>query len=180
MIDVKTLCLGVLSRGDASGYEIRKAFDEGALSHFSDAGFGSIYPALKRLTEDGHIQLLPQEGEGRPDKKVYRITPAGRSALYQALARQPSPDKLRSDFMFIVSFGHLLQPRHLDRVVGDRIAYLRRLVEQMDRTPDSHASAGERFVDGLSRALYVAAADYLEKNRNSLLDAGLQTSRVAE
>src|SRR3546814_8991519 len=33
-MDAKTLCLGVLSRGAASGYEIKKAFEEGPFSHF--------------------------------------------------------------------------------------------------------------------------------------------------
>ncbi len=41
-MDAKTLCLGALSRGDASGYEIKKAFEEGPLSHIHEASFGAI------------------------------------------------------------------------------------------------------------------------------------------
>ncbi|WP_114391726.1 PadR family transcriptional regulator [Oleisolibacter albus] len=180
MIDVKTLCLGVLSRDDASGYEIRKEFEDGPLSHFSDAGFGSIYPALKKLLEDGHIIMLPQGGDSRPDKKVYRITPAGRHVLYQALTRQPAQDKLRSDLMFMLFFGHMLPPRHLDRILGDRIDHLQRAVETLERSADRPGNAGEKFVDGLSLATYKAALTYLEEHRHELVGAALMENKVAE
>ena len=50
-MDARTLCLGALELGDASGYEIKKLYEEGDLSHFYAVGFGSIYPALTRLVE---------------------------------------------------------------------------------------------------------------------------------
>src|SRR3546814_3071348 len=56
-MDAKTLCLGVLSRGAASGYEIKKAFEEGPFSHFHQASFGSIYPALNALSADGLVAV---------------------------------------------------------------------------------------------------------------------------
>ena len=37
-MDAKTLCLGVLLRGEASGYEIKKAFEEGPFSQFLPPG----------------------------------------------------------------------------------------------------------------------------------------------
>ncbi|WP_245580037.1 PadR family transcriptional regulator [Niveispirillum irakense] len=181
MIDVKTLCLGVLSRGDASGYEIRKEFEEGPLSHFSDAGFGSIYPALKRLLDDGMITMLPHSGDGRPDKKLYRITPAGRHVLYQALTRAPAPDKLRSDLMFILSFGHLLPPRHLDRIINDRITDYRRMIATLEaQEKTAQHTPGDRFVEGMGLAIYRAVATYLEEHRHELVAAALMESQVAE
>ena len=36
-MNVRTLCLGVLSSGEASGYEIKKEIEEGLFSHFIDA-----------------------------------------------------------------------------------------------------------------------------------------------
>ncbi|MEE8545632.1 MAG: PadR family transcriptional regulator, partial [Alphaproteobacteria bacterium] len=51
-MDVRTLCLGVLSEGGASGYEIKKKLEQ-TYRHFFQASFGSIYPALSRMTEDG-------------------------------------------------------------------------------------------------------------------------------
>lgn len=45
-------------------------------------GPGSLYGAIARLEERGLIEPLPAEDRRRP----YRITPAGREALAQALA----------------------------------------------------------------------------------------------
>ena len=85
-MDVRSLCLGILSLGDASGYEIKKAFEDGALSHIHAASFGSIYPALNALVDGGLAVVREVEQEKRPDKRVYSITPAGQTALRLALA----------------------------------------------------------------------------------------------
>ena len=73
-MDVKTLCLGVLSRGAASGYEIKKQCEEGPFAHFYAAGFGSIYPALNSLLNDRLISLgrfAPRPiGEGGPTEDL--------------------------------------------------------------------------------------------------------------
>ena len=45
-MDVRTICLGILTRGDATGYEIKKLVEDGGYQHFVEASFGSIYPAL--------------------------------------------------------------------------------------------------------------------------------------
>ena len=44
-VDVKTVCLGMLTDGEASGYDLKKHF-ESSFGHFFAAGYGSIYPAL--------------------------------------------------------------------------------------------------------------------------------------
>src|SRR3546814_15551348 len=67
-MDVKTLCLGVLSRGEASGYEIKKAFEEGPFSHIHHASFGSIYPALNALSAEGLVAVRAQAQNTRPAK----------------------------------------------------------------------------------------------------------------
>ena len=44
----ETLCLGLLSLGPRSGYEIKQMF-EGPLSDFYSLSFGTIYPTLNNL-----------------------------------------------------------------------------------------------------------------------------------
>jgi DNA-binding PadR family transcriptional regulator len=53
-MDVKTVCLGMLTDGDASGYDLKKEF-ESSFGHFFAAGYGSIYPALGALARDGMV-----------------------------------------------------------------------------------------------------------------------------
>ena len=65
-MDVKTLCLGVLHLGDASGYEIKKQCEEGPFGQFFAAGFGSIYPALAALHEQGRVACHELQQEKRP------------------------------------------------------------------------------------------------------------------
>lgn len=176
-MDVRTLCLGVLSQGDRSGYEIRKAFEEGPFSHFQDAGFGSIYPALKKLTQEGHVLCRQLEQDNRPDKKVYRITPKGRQALFEAIKEPPAPDKMRSDFAFIMFFADLLEPRDLDRLVQSRIAFHKDKLKTLE-TIDA-GRPGARFTLQYGRAIHSAALEFLEDHQHELLGSVLQAD-VAE
>ncbi len=167
-MDVKTLCLGVLSRGAWSGYEIRKQFEEGPFSHFQEAGFGSIYPALKKLTEDGQVTCQQHAQDSRPDKKVYAISQKGRHALFDAVNRAPGSDKFRSDFMFMMFFADLLSPADLDRRIADRAAYHRRQLEILQCCSESQAP-GERFVRSFGVAIHQAALAYVEEHGHELI-----------
>src|SRR5690242_12327400 len=99
-MNVRTLCLGVLTMGEATGYEIKKEIEEGLFSHFIEASFGSIYPALTQLLSEGLLTVRAEEQTGKPDKKVYAITEAGRRALERQLAVIPAKDKFKSEFLF--------------------------------------------------------------------------------
>jgi DNA-binding PadR family transcriptional regulator len=72
--------LGVLNWHPMTGYELKKHLDN-STQFFWHAELSQIYPVLKQLELQGFVtaESLPQEG--KPDKKVYAITPAGRAAL---------------------------------------------------------------------------------------------------
>ncbi len=57
-MNVRTLCLGILSLGEASGYEIKKDVEDGLFSHFIEASYGSIYPALNQLQLKAWLQSV--------------------------------------------------------------------------------------------------------------------------
>lgn len=181
-MDAKTLCLGVLSRGQASGYEIKKAFEEGPFGHIHETSFGSIYPALTRLTEDGHVTCTEEPQDKRPDKKVYAITPAGEQKLEHALLQAPAPDKVRSDFLFILFFAERLPPRMLAQVIDQRIAWYESTLQRMqDCGHDCNTAPGARFVHGMGLEVYSAARDYLRRERQNLLETVSNMQRaVAE
>lgn len=170
-MDVKTLCLGALSRGPASGYEIKKQFQEGPFAHFHDAGFGSIYPALNKLNQAGLVSCTAMEQDKRPDKKVYSLTPSGRLALVNAISQAPGADSVRSDFLFMLFFAHLLSARQVEGLLSDRVEWYRTTVARMKETACASAPErpGERFVHGLGIALYEAMADYIDDHRHELV-----------
>ncbi|MDD3517548.1 MAG: PadR family transcriptional regulator [Chromatiales bacterium] len=115
-MDTKTLCLGTLCFGDASGYDIKKMF-EVAYSHFQGAGFGSIYPALAALEREGLVGRREEKQDKRPDRKVFSITEAGRERLLATLNQSPPLEKYRSDFLVIMFFAHLLDTERLREVL---------------------------------------------------------------
>ncbi|MDX1423271.1 MAG: PadR family transcriptional regulator [Kiloniellales bacterium] len=180
-MDAKTLCLGVLARGDASGYEIKKSFEEGPFAHIQAASFGSIYPALNRLSEDGLLTCREEPQDKRPDKKVYSITPAGREALAARLMTPPAPDRVSSDFLFILFFAHLLPTPLLGEFIDQRIAWYEASLARMEGCGVAARPPGERFVHGFGLAWYTAAARYLRAHRDDLLaELNESTSLVAE
>ncbi|HYD30597.1 MAG TPA: PadR family transcriptional regulator [Azospirillaceae bacterium] len=180
-MDVKTMCLGVLTLRDASGYEIRKMFEEGPFAHFHEAGFGSIYPALKKLHEEGLVTVTAAQQTSRPDKKVYRITDEGMAVFRKALQRLPEPDHMRSEFTFMLFFGHLMVPGHLEVVIADRLAWLRKTVAEMDAaTCESPPPAGARFIHGMGLAIYRTCIDYLEEHKHELIGAAIADQKAAE
>lgn len=180
-MDTKTLCLAVLNRGDASGYEIKKQLEEPPFSHFQDTGFGSIYPALTALANEGLIEGRAMVQERRPDKKVYSIQPAGRSALSQALRTPPGPDKLRSDFLFVMFFAELLPEADLRRTIDERIAYYEERISAMEGCSEDLADAppGRGLVHGFGLSLYRTARDYLISNRDRFLNQVANSDRAA-
>lgn len=163
-MDVRTLCLGVLSLGNASGYEIKKRLEE-SFSHFYDASFGSIYPALNRLQDEGLVDCTHEAQNKRPDKKVYNLTTEGRLALVRELGEQPAADRIRSEFLVAMMFADLLPARHVSDLIDHRIAEHQACVNELQDKED-RGNAAQRFVAGYGRALYEAAITYLTDNRH--------------
>ncbi len=168
-MDIKTLCLGVLTMGDASGYEIKKVFETGPFAYFHRAGFGSIYPALNRLSDEGLVTCTQHTQQGRPDKKVYSLTEAGREAFREALAKTPAPDKIRSDSLVMLMFAHLLGDDRRRQVYDDYLEGYRRLIEDMLAKDLTEAPPGRHFVHGFGLSIYRAIVQYMDTHRHLLM-----------
>ena len=169
-MDVKTLCLAVLSKGQATGYEIKKAFEEGPFSHFQTASFGAIYPALARLTAEGMVTVTVQAQDGKPDKKIYELTAQGRNAFLATLDIQPAPNQIRSDLLFLLFFAEHLPPTRILTLIDTRVAAYTAMIAQMDDlNAQGNCDPGHQFVQGFGRSVYQAAADYLATHRDTLV-----------
>jgi len=173
-VDVKTLCLGILSLGDASGYEIRKMVGEGSFSFFSEASYGSIYPALGKLTEEGLIACREMAQDKRPDKKVYSLTDAGRACLEEQLSKGAGPDRNRSEFLAAVLFAESVSPERVDGLIADRIAQHQQKIAELESLTEEDMSPGSRFVIDYGIATQKAALDFLQSRKDELLRAVAQ------
>ena len=167
-MDVRTICLGLLTRGEATGYEIKKQFEDEGFGHFAEASFGSIYPALGRLTDEGLVSVRDEPQDKRPDRKVYSITEAGRTRFLEALNRPVPEDRHRSAFAFAMLFSHLLPQERVKALLESYIADKEARLAHLSARPPEGQTTGEIFVNGLGRTIYAAMLDYLRAHRSGL------------
>ena len=169
-MDVKTLCLGLLTVNEACGYDLKKTF-ESSFKHFFPAGYGSIYPALADLAESGLVSCREIPQVGKPDRKVYRITEAGEKAFIDSLNRTDPQHKLRSEFLAMIYFSDRIDDARLADLLDDRVQKLRETVEHIassNSQDNAGHSAGASFVAGFGAVIAEAAAKYIETNRHLL------------
>ncbi len=84
-MSLKHTLLGFLNLGKMTGYDVKKHMDQ-STQFFWHAGLNQIYPTLKALERDGLITSEVEPQHGKPDKKLYTITEAGRAAFMAWLA----------------------------------------------------------------------------------------------
>lgn len=164
-MNIRTLCLGILNFGDATGYEIKKLSSEGRFSYYIDASFGAIYPALTRLHEDGLINLREEIQEGKPTRKIYSISAAGRRDFIDSLDDEPAPDKFKSQFLFLMMCAECLDKSQITKFIDDRITYLEDKCQHMDEVCEHCDHTGTQFVVGYGKAMFQASLNYLKDNR---------------
>lgn len=171
-VDVKDLCLGALTYGDATGYDIKKFF-ESTFSHCFLAGYGSIYPALAELTEDKLVTARTAPGQGGPSRKIYHLTETGRKAFLSKLQGTVPQHKVKSEFLVLMYFAHLLPRARLDAILDRHLKDIEhklaliRTHEHLHAT-DSAAGSGARFVSGFGKAVMTAASEYIRTHRQGL------------
>lgn len=68
-----------------SGYELAHRFDR-SIGYFWSATHQQIYRTLRTMQTDGWVQVREVAQSGRPDKKVYSVTAAGRAELAHWIA----------------------------------------------------------------------------------------------
>lgn len=105
------ILLGMLSSQEMSGYDLKQQLDKSLYPCYESPAKSQIYGELRRLTQQGWTTVTEVPQTHRPDKRVYRITPAGLTALRQWLANPDvESDSFKSPFLLRLFFGHLLQP----------------------------------------------------------------------
>jgi PadR family transcriptional regulator PadR len=82
------LVLSVLADGPLHGYGLAKEIERRSGGFFTGS-WGSLYPALQRLEQDGFIEGMwePYPPGGKRRRRVYKLTTHGRSAAKQAAGR---------------------------------------------------------------------------------------------
>lgn len=90
-------------REPASGYDLKTRFDRD-IRHFWSAELSQIYPTLKRMQKDGWLTSATEPSDRGPDRRVYRITAAGRVALRRWLLAGPEVGAERFAYLAQIFF----------------------------------------------------------------------------
>ena len=168
-MNVRTICLAILYDGEATGYEIRKLVVEGDYSYFIDASYGSIYPALQKLEIEKLVTSRVEQQEGKPAKKIYEITPAGRDAFINSMFEALGEDEYRSEFLLFVRFASELPASLVEQRLNERVAQIDDALAEFDRLSEDHEHPGDAWVINYGRACMAAARDYIQSHRGELL-----------
>lgn len=182
-MDVKTVCLGMLTYGEASGYDLKKTF-ESSFAHCFAAGFGSIYPALASLAEQGLVSCREIPQEGKPDRKVYSITARGRQKLLDELDDPAPGHKVRSEFLATMCFAEHMTPQQVQTVLESRIIDAQQKLQLIDEFEvscdcDEGWPPGVQFTLGFAREMLHAQIKYVEQNRRMLDEDSELAPKVA-
>lgn len=94
---LKHVILATLGAQPSSGYDIVRAFDQ-SLGFFWAASHQQIYRDLKGLADQGLVEFERLEQDSRPDKKLYRLTDAGRAEL-RAWFEEPITPRVNNDLL---------------------------------------------------------------------------------
>lgn len=171
---MKEALLALLANAPAHGYELKLALE----STFGDAwpptNIGQIYTTLGRLERDGFVTGDVVAQNGRPDKKIYAITEAGRDELLRWLNDQEQGPRLRDDlFMRLILARSIVSEDEAYAIIArQRTAFLKTireyehlLMEQATTSPGAtllieaallHLEADLRWLDLCESAIATA------------------------
>ncbi|MEJ8543970.1 PadR family transcriptional regulator [Brevibacillus borstelensis] len=142
-MDVKTIILGFLNYGEMSGYDIKQAFTN-SIGFFYDASFGAIYPALRKLEEEGYVTKQEIIQSGKPNKILYRITEAGKATFNMEIQSAILPPVLRSDMLVKIFFGNSRTEAEQRELMESCLELQHNMLKQ---SRDSYAKLKDTFDD---------------------------------
>jgi DNA-binding PadR family transcriptional regulator len=178
-MNVRTLCLSILYEAESTGYEIRKLCVEGECSYFVEASFGSIYPELAKLQADGLVTSRVEQQAGKPAKKIYAITEAGRQAFVNSLFENLGEDEFRSEFLLFARFVALLPASLVEQRIRERIDMFDRQIAELDKIADSHGDPADDWIIRYGRTCLGVARDYIRTHMHELIALARPDGAVA-
>jgi DNA-binding PadR family transcriptional regulator len=127
---VEVVVLGLLAEEPLYGYDLLERFRSRSMGFWVEIGKASVYQVLRRLERDGLINGRSQEGPEGPDRRVYRITKAGRDRLKARLSeRVGSLEPYETDGGLALGFAHLLSASDARKAVDARETAVRDLLD---------------------------------------------------
>ncbi|MCA9913835.1 MAG: PadR family transcriptional regulator [Anaerolineae bacterium] len=164
------LILGLLAEQPMTGYDIRKQVKE-VLSTATNASYGTLYPTLHKLLQEDAVQVDEIDQEGRPTKKVYRITTHGQAELRQWLREPTSADRIKRDFLLKLYFAQQVSQSDLQRLLAERRDETEALLDTLQSQGESLDDPREKWIIDYALMLYRAEMAWLDRVENQIASA---------
>jgi DNA-binding PadR family transcriptional regulator len=125
--------LGLLSFGrELTGYDLKKWADSMLRHFYGSPAMSVIYTELKRLEEQGFVSARDVPTDEVRHKRVYAMTPAGRTVLAQWVRNAPvEAPSLKHSVAFRVLLGDLVDPEHLTAIVEEHRTHTEAVLEEL-------------------------------------------------
>ena len=125
--------LGLLLSEPKHGYELFQEFSR-ELGRVWQVGQSQLYAQLRQLEEAGLVSVRVEEQPSRPARKIYQLTPLGRTA-FEDWVRQPTPylRRIRVEFLARLYFFRRLGLDGLDALVARQKAVCRDQIARFDQ-----------------------------------------------
>jgi PadR family transcriptional regulator, regulatory protein AphA len=140
------ILLGLLSIEPMSGYGLGHTIRD-SVGHFWNESYGQIYPTLKSLAAQGFVTFRVERHKGKPDRRIYSITPQGRQRLRDWLEQPPQPEIPRNELLLKLFFGDQVSPQtlieHVERMAEEHRSIVRFLAQAEHESiqPEEHRPA---------------------------------------
>ncbi|MBZ0278195.1 MAG: PadR family transcriptional regulator [Anaerolineae bacterium] len=161
------LILGLLMESPMSGYDIKKRVNY-ALRAVTNASYGTLYPTLHKLLEEGAVEMREVAQVGRPSKKVYRITEQGQTELEDWLKQPPSADQVRREFLLKLYLAESLPPEKLRLLVGTRREEIISTLKTLRLEQTGAETLQQKWVIEYALQLGEAELDWIERIQSQL------------
>ena len=169
-MNVRTLCLSILFEKDASGYEIRQLCTHGECAYFVEVSFGSIYPALAKMQKEGLLTSQIQEQQGRPAKKIYKITNKGKEEFRASLFEKLNDDVFRSEFLLFARFAHLLPAPLVKQRLLERLKSLEVELENLENIKINSNKSTDAWIVNYGLNIHKVEIQYIRTYMNELVN----------
>jgi DNA-binding PadR family transcriptional regulator len=112
--------LGLLKERPMHGYQLSRELSD-SLGGLWRVSYGSLYPSLRRLEDDGAIESEAGDERGARRKKVYRITSKGEQIFLELLQESPNDTQTEdARFRMRLAFFRYLPPETRIRLLERR------------------------------------------------------------
>lgn len=162
--------LGLLAQKPMSGYDIKR-FLKSLSWLIGSPRFGSLYPALHTLLKDDLVTVKVLPRKGKPPRKIYRITEAGRETLTEWISQPAKPSAPLKAFVMRLILADNFSPVGLIAHLQQRRAQVFEHQATLEKTGGElgeNTSLGQRLALDYGLALAAAELAWLDSTLNRL------------